>query len=125
MFKQHLASLTKHMVECGMPITPLPSVQFIHNDEENAQDILGRTAYYEPQSRCIVLYTKGRHPKDILRSFAHEMIHHMQNLEGRLNHINTTNVNEDENLYNLELEAYSKGNTCGIVTGKQIGRAHV
>ncbi len=84
MFKHHLASLTRHMMESGMPITPLPSVQFINNDEENAQDILGTTAYYEPQGRCIVLYTKGRHPKDILRSFAHEMIHHMQNLEGAL-----------------------------------------
>ena len=110
MFKKHLASLTKHMTECGMPFTPLPSVQFIHNDEQNAQDMLGKTAYYEPESRSIVLYTKGRHPKDILRSFAHEMIHHMQNLEGRLSNISTTNVNEDQNLYELELEAYSLGN---------------
>ena len=98
------------MTDSGMPFTPLPSIKLINNDEENAQDMLGRTAYYEPQSGCIVLYTKDRHPKDVLRSFAHEMIHHMQNLEGRLNHIDTTNVNEDENLYQLELEAYSLGN---------------
>jgi hypothetical protein len=98
------------MTDSGMPFTPLPSIKFINNDEENAQEFLGKTAYYEPQSGCIVLYTKGRHPKDVLRSFAHEMIHHMQNLEGRLNHIDTTNVNEDKNLYQLELEAYSLGN---------------
>ena len=110
MFKQHLASLTKHMTDSGMPFTPLPSVKMINNDEENAQQFLGRTAHYEPQSGCIVLYTKGRHPKDILRSFAHEMIHHMQNIEGRLNNIDTTNINQDENLYQLELEAYSLGN---------------
>ena len=110
MFKQHLASLTKHMTDSGMSFTPLPAIKLINNDEENAQDILGRTAYYEPQTKCIALYTKGRHPKDVLRSFAHEMIHHMQNLEGRLNNIDTTNVNEDENLYQLELEAYSLGN---------------
>lgn len=100
------------MMESGMPITPLPSVQFINNDEENAQDILGTTAYYEPQGRCIVLYTKGRHPKDILRSFAHEMIHHMQNLEGRLHNITTTNINEDSELRALEEEAYTLGNMC-------------
>lgn len=110
MFKQHLASLTKHMVDSGMPFTPLPTIRLIDNDEKNAQDILGTTAYYEPQTSCIVIYTKGRHPKDILRSFAHEMIHHMQNLEGRLNDVNTTNVNEDQNLYELELEAFSLGN---------------
>ena len=110
MFKQHLASLTNHITNSGMPFTPLPSIKMVNNDEENAQDFLGRTAYYEPETKCIVLYTKGRHPKDVLRSFAHEMIHHMQNLEGRLNHVDTTNVNEDENLYQLELEAYSLGN---------------
>ena len=110
MFKQHLASLTNHMANSGMSFTPLPSVKMVNNDKENAQDLLGRTAYYEPQTKCIVLYTKGRHPKDVLRSFAHEMIHHMQNLENRLHNIGTTNVNEDENLYQLELEAYSLGN---------------
>jgi hypothetical protein len=51
-----------------------------------------------------------RHPKDILRSFAHEMVHHEQNLEGRLNNITTTNTNEDGDLVELEKEAYLKGN---------------
>jgi hypothetical protein len=36
-----------------------------------------------------------RHPKDIMRSFAHEMIHHIQNLEDRLNGISTQNTNEE------------------------------
>jgi len=38
------------------------------------------------------------------------MIHHMQNLEGRINNIKGDNINEDEYLAELELEAYSKGN---------------
>ena len=42
---------------------------------------------------AIVLYTEGRHPKDVVRSFAHEMIHHIQNLEDRLENISTTNTN--------------------------------
>ena len=45
-----------------------------------------------------------------MRSFAHEMIHHKQNLEGRLGGVGTTNTNEDSNLLELEKEAYLEGN---------------
>jgi hypothetical protein len=45
-----------------------------------------------------------------MRSFTHEMIHHKQNLEGRLGNISTTNTNEDEYLLELEKEAYLEGN---------------
>ena len=38
------------------------------------------------------------------------MIHHIQNLEGRLGGINTTNTMEDGNLNDIEREAYTKGN---------------
>jgi hypothetical protein len=38
------------------------------------------------------------------------MVHHEQNLEGRLNNINTTNTNEDGDLPEIEKEAYEKGN---------------
>jgi hypothetical protein len=33
------------------------------------------------------------------------MIHHKQNLEGKLQNINTQNINEDDYLKELELEA--------------------
>ena len=45
-----------------------------------------------------------------MRSFAHEMVHHMQNLEGRLGKIQTTNTNESDALLELEKEAYLQGN---------------
>jgi hypothetical protein len=51
-----------------------------------------------------------RHPKDIMRSFAHEMIHHMQNCENRLGNIATQDTNEDGDLPKIEREAYEKGN---------------
>ena len=108
--KKGIVSLTKYMVDNGLNIKPLPKVKFISNDEENASNLLGRTAYYNPEDKSITLYTLERHPKDVLRSFSHEMIHHMQNLEGRLNNINTTNTNEDGDLPELEREAYEEGN---------------
>ena len=104
-----IAELTDHMKAKGMKIEPLPAVEFVNGDNENARDFFGKTAYYDPTSSTIVLYTEGRHPKDIVRSFAHEMIHHMQNLEGRLENITTTNTHEDDNLNDLEKEANLKG----------------
>ena len=103
-------SLSKYMANQDLNIQPLPSLEFIDNDEDNASNIFGRTAYYMPSEMKIVLYTMGRHPKDILRSFAHEMIHHHQNLSGTLGNIQTTNTNEDDDLEKLEREAYENGN---------------
>jgi len=106
---QKCAELTQHMIDKGYNIQPLPSVKFISDDTSNAENFLGQTAYYNPGKKMIVLYTYGRHPKDIVRSFAHEMIHHMQNLEGRLGDITTTDTTEDNRLNDLEKEANLKG----------------
>ena len=104
-----LATLTQHMVDKGMNIEPLPKLEFKDGDSENASEFLGKTAYYDPNTQTIVLYTEGRHPKDITRSYAHEMIHHIQNLEGRLGDIQTTNTQEDDHLNDIEAEANLKG----------------
>jgi hypothetical protein len=98
------------MVKKGMNILPLPKVVFKHGDQENASTFFGKTAYYDPRDKVIVLYTEGRHPKDVVRSFAHEMIHHIQNLEDRLENISTTNTMEDDHLNDIEREAYTRGN---------------
>ena len=108
-YPKHIKSLTEYMLDKGMDIRPLPKVKFVDNDNENASDFFGKTAYYDPNNRVIVLYTMNRHPKDIMRSFAHEMIHHIQNLEGRLGNITTTNTQEDDNLNDIEAEANLKG----------------
>jgi hypothetical protein len=108
-YKQKIKALTKHMLDKGMNIVPLPKVIFKHGDEENAKQFLGKTAYYDPEAMEIVLYTEGRHPKDIVRSFSHEMIHHIQNLEGRLGNVATTNTLEDDHLDKIEQEANLNG----------------
>ena len=97
------------MLDKGMNIEPLPKLEFIDGDTENASEFLGKTAYYDPNTQTIVLYTEGRHPKDITRSYAHEMVHHIQNLEGRLGNIQTTNTQEDDHLNDIESEANLKG----------------
>jgi hypothetical protein len=108
--EESFVSLSQYMMDNGMNIQPLPKIKVIKDDEQNASDLLGKTAYYNPTEKSITLYTMDRHPKDILRSFAHEMVHHEQNLDGRLGNINTTNTNEGGDLPEIEREAYEKGN---------------
>jgi len=105
-----IASLTQYMGSNGLNLKPYPKVKFIDNDAKNAENILGRTAYYDPNQQLVALYTMGRHPKDILRSYAHELVHHHQNLNNTLDHSQTTNTNEDDDLDRIEREAYETGN---------------
>ena len=85
----------------------------LRKDAENGALTLGRTAYYDPSELTIVLYTSNRHPKDILRSFAHELIHHVQNERGDL-HLGDSSdpqyAQNDEHLRKMEKEAYLQGN---------------
>jgi hypothetical protein len=110
-----IKSLTEYMVSKDMNIRPLPKVKFVDDDIENSQNFFGKTAYYNPTEKSIILYTYGRHPKDVMHSFSHEMIHHMQNCEGRLDNISTTDINENDYLYELEKEA----NTLGTMTFRE------
>jgi hypothetical protein len=106
---EKIADLTNYMVESGLNIEPLPTLEFIDGDSENAKDFFGKTAYYDPNNQHIVLYTEGRHPKDIVRSYSHEMIHHIQYLEDRLGDVSTTNTMEDDHLDKIEQEANLRG----------------
>jgi len=107
-FAPHIASILEYCMTKGMKVTPIPEVK-IRQDEDNAANLFGKTGYYQPETQEIVLYVTGRHPKDVLRSFCHELIHHMQNLEGQNLTFYTTDVHADENLKAIEQEAHAKG----------------
>ena len=86
---------------------------FLKKDEENAEKLFGRTAYYDPEESIIVVFITNRHPKDILRSFCHELIHHVQNERGDLmkgDSSSPTYAQDDEHMRNMEKEAYLEGN---------------
>ena len=108
-YTPYIGSILEYMLDEGMNIQPLPEVK-IRYDEQEANNFFGKTAYYDPTRKEVILYAMGRLPKDVCRSFTHEMIHHMQNIEGRLGNIETTNTNEDDHLQGIEKEAYLKGN---------------
>jgi hypothetical protein len=86
---------------------------FLKQDKENAQNIFGRTAHYNPEDQTIVIFITNRHPKDILRSFCHEMIHHVQNERGDLkmgDASSPTYAQDDKHMREMEKEAYLEGN---------------
>jgi len=86
---------------------------FLRENDKNYSDPLGKTAYYSPQDMEIHLYTTGRHPKDVLRSFSHELVHHTQNCQGSLQGAGATTegyAQTDEHLRKMEKQAYLEGN---------------
>ena len=83
--------------------------------DENNVSPLGKTAHYDPNAMEITIYVDGRHPKDIMRSFSHELVHHNQNEAGMFDKINNTGAGyaqSDPHLRKMEKEAYLKGNMC-------------
>ena len=90
------------------------SIQFV-SDENNSKNPLGMTANYNPDSMQVTVYTTNRHPKDVLRSVAHELVHHKQNCQGKMNDTGPTTpgyAQNDLHLRQLEEEAYLEGNMC-------------
>tara|TARA_X000001316_G_scaffold9639_1_gene2721 strand:- start:1215 stop:2549 length:1335 start_codon:yes stop_codon:yes gene_type:complete len=108
-YTPYMGSIVEYMIDEGMNILPLPEIK-VRKDVAEAEDFFGKTAYYNPNEKEVVLYVMNRHPKDVMRSFTHEMIHHMQNIENRLTPMSTTNTNENETLQEIEKEAYLLGN---------------
>ena len=89
-----------------------PSLNFV-SDPDNYADPLGKTAHYNPDSLEITIFVDGRHIKDILRSIAHELIHHTQNSRGEFKQgLNTRPgyAQEDGHMRGMEEEAYLEGN---------------
>ena len=85
----------------------------LRRDKKNAKKLFGRTAYYDSGKREIVVFITNRHPKDILRSYCHELIHHVQKERGDLdkgNMSSPTYAQDDDHMRKMEMEAYLKGN---------------
>ena len=92
-----------------------PPTLFLNSDSNNATNLLGKTAYYDPQEREIHIYTTDRHPKDIMRSISHELVHHKQNDEGNLqgdHYSGEGYAQKDPHMRKMEEEAYLQGNMC-------------
>jgi hypothetical protein len=109
--QEAIVSLVKEA--CGkLHLKSIPRVILEKTESQYLNEILTPTAYYSPSEKLIVLYVTNRHPKDILRSLAHELIHYKQDERGDLTNIQTQPgyAQEDGHMRNLEKEAYLEGN---------------
>ena len=92
-----------------------PPTIFFDSDPQNAENVLGKTGYYNPETDEIVIFVDKRHPKDILRSLSHELIHHSQNCRGDLNpeiagETTPGYAQTNTHMRDMESEAYKYGN---------------
>ena len=95
-----------------LKITKPVKINLLH-DEKNSSEPLGQTGGYLNEKNEIVVYTTGRHIKDILRSISHELIHHKQNIRGEFLKTQSTEegyAQKNKHLRKMEKEAYLKGN---------------
>ena len=107
-YNKYIKSLIDFMREQHLNIDPLPKIEL--NPEEQ-DGIFVKTGYYSPDEKKVVVFTDGRHPKDVLRTVAHEFIHHMQNLQNpNKDWGGGGDLEADGKLRSIEGEAFLLGN---------------
>ena len=92
-----------------------PPRLFLKQDAQNAGDPLGKTAFYDPSGMSVTLYITDRHPKDVMRSLSHELVHHTQNCNGQFKDAGEMGegyAQNNEHMREMEREAYEMGNLC-------------
>ena len=106
-YAPYFKSICDFFQEKGIQVEPKPGV-VLHRKEQEGLYI--KTGYYDPEENEVHLFLADRHPKDVLRSFAHELVHHNQNLRGILGGYKGQTLDGDDTLNKLESEAYLVGN---------------
>ena len=92
---------------------PKKATIVLESNIQGVNKVFEPTAHYSPNSHTVTVFVDHRHPKDILRSIAHELIHHDQNCRGEFNKPNNTSLGyaqDDPHLREMEIEAYKGGN---------------
>lgn len=109
-YKPYILSLSHYMRDKGYTAKKLPRVILDNKDQGDA--VFVYTGYFDPDKKGIRLFIHNRHPKDVLRTLAHELIHWKQDVDGVIAKSGYTGdkITEDKNLVKLEEEAYLKGN---------------
>lgn len=89
-FKQFIAEQTVHnhlddfvQFTCNhLGIEEVPQISLV-DDKSAAYENRSFASYY-PDDQRIEVNIAGRHPADIMRSLAHELVHHRQRLDGEI-----------------------------------------
>lgn len=110
--KELIRKLYEYVKEC-LEFPEEAKISFL-DSKKNSENPLGKTAYYDPSLKKVSVYITGRHIKDIMRSLAHELVHHAQNCRGDLsmeaNQAVEGYAQSNQHLREMEREAYEVGN---------------
>ena len=107
-YKKYIASFIDFLKSQHLGIDPLPKIE-LKDDEQDGLFI--KTGYYDPEEMKVVAYVNGRHPKDVMRTVAHEFVHHMQNIQDPNKDWGSNgDLEQDRKLRGIEGEAFLLGN---------------
>ena len=111
-FQDYILSIEDFYRSEGVQIDPVPqvNVDYTHRD---LLDPFVPTGNYNPATNTITLFVKNRQLKDILRTFAHELVHHNQHItnpETFLAVNKAGKLSENAELSEIEADAYTRGN---------------
>lgn len=87
--KSFLPLAKKHL-----QLDSLPTIQVVTQVPGASGTTFGR---YEPETNTVYLVVQGRHPKDALRTLAHELVHYQQGVEDRLKYNSGETGSNEEN----------------------------
>jgi hypothetical protein len=92
--KDLVSEFMKHITN-ELKLDKLPKIT-LSNDSQEAIDMKSWGGY-QPSSKSIHIVIAKRHPADIFRTLAHELVHYKQDIEGRLKPGSGETGSEDEN----------------------------
>lgn len=88
-----------------------PTIDVVDRVPDTDGTTFGR---YAPEIKTIYLVAKGRHPKDVFRTLAHELVHYKQDVQGQLHDESGATGSTEENEANaragIVMRNYSKDN---------------
>ena len=108
-YKDCIGSLVKFLLENGFTSAPTPPVHLHRKPQDEKNPFKQFTGFFQPSDFEIHLFLNGRHPKDVLRTLAHELVHVKQYNENRLAE-GGADLKDDPALRECELEAFTQGN---------------
>lgn len=92
--KDLVKEFIKHVMG-ELKLDKLPKIRLSNNSQEAID--LRSWGGYKPSDKSIRIVTAKRHPADIFRTLAHELVHYKQDTEGRLKPDSGKTGSEDEN----------------------------
>lgn len=86
----------------GLEEDPVVIINFDPQDEK--EELKQNTGMFDPDNSTIWLFCHGRHLKDILRSFGHELMHYKQHVDGELTDDIMNTVQNNYDIDNPEIQ---------------------